>query len=499
MANEVGPSKESSDIRLQERDLKLQRGAFSKRAMNDKPGLGTTQANSSRQKVPDVIVIEDDDIDSEVENLDAFDEVEYCDKNFDSDTGSMKLPSYRESTDDSSGAGSELSDSSDDEDCLVMEPGPRMSWPLHQRVYRAEKRPAYNLRRSSSKDSSDCEIVEDPFGKVRQDWEEAALRKRLGTALNTGRYKADSEGSTSASNHINIKQSTTGKQKGDVQHEQEQSKDFQSCPSDPLMSEGSKFANTIPATLDQQDSNDVWPDARLEGDTELAGEGTSLAGNTSTSSGNDAESLDERASVFHMNTATVGSNDDTYLPQEKAAEAAVNPICEGLVVDRERMKETEEFRHAEEEEWAKRQLELHRQAQEAQRQRKRRRVEAERRIEMESRQRQRLEEIRQSQEKEEQNLDYKEKVRDRIRSELEHMAAACIDMATLLRHLGIQVDGGAFPTAQQVNSAYKKALLRFHPDRVAVMARSDPSHQVEAEETFKLISKMKDTLRPVFY
>ena len=103
---------------------------------------------------------------------------------------------------------------------------------------------------------------------------------------------------------------------------------------------------------------------------ELAGEGTSLVGNTSTSSGNDEESLDERASVFYMNTATVGSNDDTYLPQEKAVEAAMNPICAGLVVDREQMKETEEFRHAKEEEWAKRQLELHKHAKEAQRQRK---------------------------------------------------------------------------------------------------------------------------------
>ncbi|KAI5064398.1 hypothetical protein GOP47_0021068 [Adiantum capillus-veneris] len=64
-------------------------------------------------------------------------------------------------------------------------------------------------------------------------------------------------------------------------------------------------------------------------------------------------------------------------------------------------------------------------------------------------------------------------------------------MATLLRRLGVPVDGGAFPTDQQVTASYKKALLRFHPDRAAALAKSDPASQVEAEEKFKLVSKMK--------
>lgn len=43
----------------------------------------------------------------------------------------------------------------------------------------------------------------------------------------------------------------------------------------------------------------------------------------------------------------------------------------------------------------------------------------------------------------------------------------------------------------QVHAAYKRALLKFHPDRAS---RSDIRQQVEAEEKFKLISRMKERL-----
>lgn len=41
----------------------------------------------------------------------------------------------------------------------------------------------------------------------------------------------------------------------------------------------------------------------------------------------------------------------------------------------------------------------------------------------------------------------------------------------------------------QVHAAYKRALLRFHPDRAS---KTDIRQQVEAEEKFKLISRMKE-------
>lgn len=46
----------------------------------------------------------------------------------------------------------------------------------------------------------------------------------------------------------------------------------------------------------------------------------------------------------------------------------------------------------------------------------------------------------------------------------------------------------------QVNAAYKQALLRFHPDRAS---RTDIRKQIEAEETFKMISRLKEKLLPV--
>lgn len=44
-----------------------------------------------------------------------------------------------------------------------------------------------------------------------------------------------------------------------------------------------------------------------------------------------------------------------------------------------------------------------------------------------------------------------------------------------------------------MKSAYKKATLKFHPDRVAEFAKGDPRKEVEAEEIFKLIQTFKST------
>ena len=79
-----------------------------------------------------------------------------------------------------------------------------------------------------------------------------------------------------------------------------------------------------------------------------------------------------------------------------------------LIGDREKLKETSEFKRADEEEWTRRQLELQQQAKEVQQLRMRKRAEAERVLEMERRQKRRLEEIWATQKKEEQTMDLKE-------------------------------------------------------------------------------------------
>ncbi|KAH0468668.1 hypothetical protein IEQ34_001900 [Dendrobium chrysotoxum] len=164
---------------------------------------------------------------------------------------------------------------------------------------------------------------------------------------------------------------------------------------------------------------------------------------------------------------------------------------ESLIGERERHKETDEYRRAAEEEWASRQRQLQIQAEEAQRLRKRRKAETMRLLDMEKRQKQRLEEIRDLQKKDEETIQLKERIRTEVRKDLEMVEMTCRDMTSVLRALGIHVKGGFSPTVKEINAAYKQALLRFHPDRAS---RTDIRQQVEAEEKFKLISRLKEKL-----
>ncbi|GMH26191.1 hypothetical protein Nepgr_028034 [Nepenthes gracilis] len=166
-------------------------------------------------------------------------------------------------------------------------------------------------------------------------------------------------------------------------------------------------------------------------------------------------------------------------------------LQEDIITDREKIKETDEFKRAIEEEWASRQRELKIQAEEAQRQRRRKRAESMRIMDMERRQKQRLEEMREMRKKDNEDMNFKEQLRSQVRSELNKLELTCSDMASLLRSLGIHVGGGFIPSPHDVQSAYKRALLRFHPDRAS---RTDLRQQVEAEEKFKLISRMKEKL-----
>lgn len=197
------------------------------------------------------------------------------------------------------------------------------------------------------------------------------------------------------------------------------------------------------------------------------------------------------AGVKHMDVDNQSNRDSGGL--EPASDFAAG---QDLVGAREKLKETTDFKLADEAEWANRMQELQKQALEAQRLRERKRAETERKNEVELRQKQRLEEIRLTQQREEKNMGMKDQLRGKVQADLERLASECRDMTSLLRRLQIPVEGGKYPSAQQVNAAYKKALLRFHPDRTSAIAQGDPKRQVEAEETFKLITRMKPILKP---
>ncbi|KAF1863492.1 hypothetical protein Lal_00030526 [Lupinus albus] len=151
-----------------------------------------------------------------------------------------------------------------------------------------------------------------------------------------------------------------------------------------------------------------------------------------------------------------------------------------IINEREKLKETDEYKRVIEEEWASRQLQLQIQAEEAQRLRKRKKAEAQRLLDMQRRQKERIAEVRESQKKDEEFMNMKEQLRAEVQRGLNKLETQCRDMASLLRGLGIHV-----------RTAYKKALLKFHPDRAS---RDGIRGQVEAEEKFKLISRMKDKL-----
>ncbi|KAI3764082.1 hypothetical protein L2E82_14082 [Cichorium intybus] len=129
------------------------------------------------------------------------------------------------------------------------------------------------------------------------------------------------------------------------------------------------------------------------------------------------------------------------------------------------------------------------QAEEAQRLLKRKEAEKLRLLDMEKRQKQRVEEIRQIKKKEKENMKLKEIYRTKVQYDLKNLEMTCHDMASLLRGLGILVDDGSYASSHQIRAAYKRALLKFHPDRAS---GSDMHQQVEAEEKFKLISRMRD-------
>ncbi|XP_073142750.1 uncharacterized protein [Henckelia pumila] len=168
-----------------------------------------------------------------------------------------------------------------------------------------------------------------------------------------------------------------------------------------------------------------------------------------------------------------------------------------MIGEREKFKETDEYKRAMEKEWASRQEALKIQAEEAQhlrRLQKRRKAESLRLMDMERRQKERIEEMRSTQKKDEENMNLKEVIRAEVRTELNKLEMTCQNMSSLLHSFGIQIEGWPNPSSQEVQTAYKKALLTFHPDRAS---RSDIRQQVEAEEKFKLINRVKEKFSSV--
>ncbi|KAF8369547.1 hypothetical protein HHK36_032430 [Tetracentron sinense] len=132
-----------------------------------------------------------------------------------------------------------------------------------------------------------------------------------------------------------------------------------------------------------------------------------------------------------------------------------------MIVEREKLKETDEYKRAAEEEWAYRKQQLQIQAEEAHRLRKRKREQTMRLLDMERRQKQRVEEMRQTLKKDEETINLKEQLRVEVRKELDKLEMKCNDMASLLRGLGIHVEGGFYPFPREVSYICSILLLEI--------------------------------------
>lgn len=207
--------------------------------------------------------------------------------------------------------------------------------------------------------------------------------------------------------------------------------------------------------------------------------------------GSALKSKSDNLSEVNSDRATVDEKhvncDELALKDQDCGLVAFNDNRD-IISEREKLKETDEYKQAMEEEWASRQRQLQIQAEEVQRLRKRKKAEK-RLLDMQRRQKERIEEVRETQKKDEEFMNLKEKLRVEIQKGLNQLEMQCHDMTSLLRGLGIHVGGSFIPLPNEVQAAYKRALFKFHPDRAS---KTDIRAQVEAEEKFKLISRLKE-------
>ena len=80
-----------------------------------------------------------------------------------------------------------------------------------------------------------------------------------------------------------------------------------------------------------------------------------------------------------------------------------------------------------------------------------------------------------------------------IRTELHARLRGAATLPAIFAALRIDVEGGRSASAQQLNAAYKRAMLRFHPDRqaqasLADQARSSPGFLCRLHEAVNCAS-----------
>nr|AAM34399.2 hypothetical protein [Oryza sativa Japonica Group] len=199
---------------------------------------------------------------------------------------------------------------------------------------------------SDGDDGSDCEILDDASGSARKQWEKAASRKSMPQGFRKSTSTSSAESSTQP---------------------------------------------------DESEENDAECDINEYIRKYFSEDVLKKGGPISTSGANAKPSVPDAHDCSKGNASNANEAEDCNATSRIDPDPAY--IQDGLIGAREKHKESDEYKRAQEEEWASRQRQLRIQAEEAQRLRKRKKAEAMRLLDMEKRQKQRLEEVRESQRK----------------------------------------------------------------------------------------------------
>ncbi|KAF8021377.1 hypothetical protein BT93_G1728 [Corymbia citriodora subsp. variegata] len=396
---------------------------------------------------------------------------------------------------------------------------------------------------SLDSDFSDCEVMEDPSGKLREQWENAFSKRKHDTfnghfhsedqvkaglhtdACTSGEDHHSSNPVCSSSRNAKAKENFSSGDRFPVNlgvthdHEEPSSLSREDRANRQNNTVGKEYKCKGKSCFDNITPARDIPDESDQGGSIHKEESASLKSNIGSETSADGERDNQAVDGLQIKCFSGNNSVPDELGHERTGpdkeilsgksasilqsheERDCSPAQDGdfvpsiqkdIINGREMLKETEEYKRAVEEEWASRQRQLQLQAEEAHRLRKKRRAETKRLLDMERRQRQRIEEMRQTQKKDEENMNLKEQLRAEIRKEISELEITCNNMASLLRGLGIPIGGSLCPLPQEVHAAYRRALLKFHPDRAS---RNDIRQEVEAEEKFKLLARMKEKFK----
>ncbi|GFP87287.1 hypothetical protein PHJA_000872400 [Phtheirospermum japonicum] len=387
---------------------------------------------------------------------------------------------------------------------------------------------------SSDSDYPDCELVEDSSGEVQERWEKAFSKRKRdfrnghSDIRDDNNEKGDDSSRFGTKGDVDFGWDETGNSTSQVEENRKRTPKFKSRVDEESMNE--EFFETKTLPHEQTDHSS----ARLSDD-----EKGFVSRNSSLSKG----FLGRVLRTSHDKEAKLQEEDISMsnIQQEEDKDGENSPPCEEtcIINEREKHKETDEYKRAMEEEWASRQQALQIQAEEAKNLRrllKRRKAESLRLLDVERRQKERIEEVRNSQKKDEENMNLKERVQAEVRSELKRLEVSCHRLVLsifspgpsglgqglllsqaregrfLIDPLGLRSGWPGEPEAFSsvlsamgwamkmlapmflVQAAYKRALLTFHPDRAS---QSDIRQQVEAEEKFKLMNRLKEKYKPL--